>query len=192
MSESPDKNLINNIKNNINLDQSLNKLYDLYSPVYYKIIHFHFSSGNDAEEKKKLIKECMYHIFFAAKEFDFKRNIKFSSYLGNKARWMCLNFFNKEKLKKRKLKEKYESQSKNIDDGLTHLIEGELLDKIKKEIKNESDFRVEKIFHMRYFGSASRKLVSWKEISDKMDMSIQGCINIHNKFINKIKLKKIL
>ena len=37
---------------------------------------------------------------------------------------------------------------------------------------------------MRY-NSDNNKLIAWKIIAKEMKMSIQGCINIHNKFINK-------
>ena len=39
---------------------------------------------------------------------------------------------------------------------------------------------------MRY-GSSNNKLTPWRAIADNLDLSIQGCINIHNKFINKVK-----
>ena len=38
---------------------------------------------------------------------------------------------------------------------------------------------------MRY--QNRRKLTPWKKIAKKLDLSIQGCINIHNKFIQKVK-----
>ena len=38
---------------------------------------------------------------------------------------------------------------------------------------------------MRYYGD--RKLTSWKKIAKKLDISIQGCINIHNKHLTEIK-----
>ncbi len=192
MSSDLDKKLINNIKNNVDLDESLDILYDLYSSVYYKIIHFHFSSDQESDQRKELIKECKYHVFFAAKEFKFDKKIKFSSYLGNKARWMCLNFFNRRKNQEKKLKEKYDIEPNFTDQGVVSIINKEILTKIKSEIKKEKDFRVDKIFSMRYFDCPTHKLASWREISGKMNMSIQGCINIHNRFINKIKSKKIL
>jgi hypothetical protein len=39
---------------------------------------------------------------------------------------------------------------------------------------------------MRY-GSDYNKLIPWKNIAKKLRMSIQGCINIHNKFIEQTK-----
>jgi hypothetical protein len=38
---------------------------------------------------------------------------------------------------------------------------------------------------MRYF--ESKKLTPWKKIAKKLDLSIQGCINIHNKHLTEIK-----
>jgi len=53
-------------------------------------------------------------------------------------------------------------------------------------LEKESDDRVKKIVDMRY-GSSNNKLTPWRAIADNLDLSIQGCINIHNKFINKVK-----
>ena len=43
-----------------------------------------------------------------------------------------------------------------------------------------SDKRVEKIFKMRYIIGTKNKVMAWKDIGNKMKLSIQGCINIHN------------
>ena len=102
-----------------------------------------------------------------------------------------MNYFNKKKIIEKNSKETFDSNSPK-DQAFNFLIENELLEKIKFEIKNESDFRVAKIFSMRYFDSDTNKLTSWKVISKELKMSIQGCINIHNKFIKKIKSKKII
>jgi len=39
---------------------------------------------------------------------------------------------------------------------------------------------------MRY-GSGNNKLTPWRSIAEELCMSIQGCINVHNRFINKVK-----
>ena len=40
---------------------------------------------------------------------------------------------------------------------------------------------------MRYIDPGTNKVTPWKTIGDSLDLSIQGCINIHNKAITKIK-----
>ena len=38
---------------------------------------------------------------------------------------------------------------------------------------------------MRY--SNGNKVTPWKKIAKKLDLSIQGCINIHNNYLKEIK-----
>ena len=38
---------------------------------------------------------------------------------------------------------------------------------------------------MRYFDD--KKLTPWKKIAKKLELSIQGCIKIHNKHLTEIK-----
>ena len=40
---------------------------------------------------------------------------------------------------------------------------------------------------MRYKDGVRNKLTPWKKIAKKLKLSIQGCINIHEKFIKEIK-----
>jgi hypothetical protein len=187
-----DRKLIQNIKDNVNVDQSLRTLYDLYSGVYYKIIHNHFQNGRHEEKKQELISECSYHVYFAAIEFKFDKSIKFSSYLGCKARWICLNFFNREKMIERNLNLNDFNPQKSLDSLIPGIIKSETLNQIRDELRQEEDLRVAKIFSMRYFDADDDKTSSWKKISNELNMSIQGCINIHNRFIKKIKNKNII
>ena len=55
--------------------------------------------------------------------------------------------------------------------------------------KKDPDLRVRKIFELRYLIGEDNKVMPWKKIAKKLDLSIQGCINIHNSFITKIKNK---
>ena len=45
-----------------------------------------------------------------------------------------------------------------------------------------SKIRLDKINY-----SGDKKLTPWKKIAKKLDLSIQGCINIHNKHLTEIK-----
>ena len=56
----------------------------------------------------------------------------------------------------------------------------------EKCLEEEKDERVKKIVDMRY-GAGNNKLTPWRHIAEELNMSIQGCINVHNKFINKVK-----
>ena len=77
------------------------------------------------------------------------------------------------------------------DDGLEDLkfLNQESLGTIYNLISLHPDKRVDKIFRLRYNGGKGNKLMSWKEVSKEVNLSIQGCINVHNSAIRHIQTK---
>ena len=65
----------------------------------------------------------------------------------------------------------------------------EIFSEAIKFSKNHKDKRVEKIFEMRYITGERNRVMPWKKISEELNMSIQGCINIHNSAIEKFKIE---
>jgi hypothetical protein len=63
----------------------------------------------------------------------------------------------------------------------------QILSKFRKHLDVYPDKRVSKIFNMRY--ENNNKLTPWRKISKEMDLSIQGCINIHNSALKTISKK---
>ena len=64
------------------------------------------------------------------------------------------------------------------------------LNKVFKYIEDSEDSRVVKIFKMRYVSvDGKRKIVPWRKIAKEINLSIQGCINIHNSTLKKLKKK---
>ena len=45
------------------------------------------------------------------------------------------------------------------------------------------------IFHERYFCGKRGKLKPWKDVARKINLSAQGCINIHDKAIKELSSK---
>jgi hypothetical protein len=98
---------------------------------------------------------------------------------------MCLNASNKNK--------KYVELNDNtydfecIKDTYEHTVvnfQDQILKEFNEEINKHPDKRIQKIFSMRYSGN--KKLTPWRKISKAMNLSIQGCINIHNAALNSI------
>ena len=56
-------------------------------------------------------------------------------------------------------------------------------------VKDYPDERISKIFTMRYVDGYKNKVMPWKQVSEEIAMSIQGCINIHDSTIKKLKIK---
>lgn len=184
-----DFQLVENIKKNKKTEDSLQELIDRHTGIYLDIVNRYTQDGNTTN-KLDLIDEKDYNIYQAALKYKKDKGTKFPTFLGNETKWICLNKYNKKK----------KDPQVNIDD----IKEGEMLatkiDKIKKEdfeifseaikfSKKHKDKRVEKIFEMRYITGEKNKVMPWKKISEELDMSIQGCINIHNSAIEKFKIE---
>ena len=70
--------------------------------------------------------------------------------------------------------------------GTINLIEKiEAFDCFHKALNEESDKRVKKIIDIRY-NTTNNRLIHGESLQE-LNLSIQGCINIHNRFINKVK-----
>ena len=83
---------------------------------------------------------------------------------------------------------KIESSQNHFRD---EMINKELINKIFETLKDSGDKRACKIFTMRYIIGEKNKVMPWKKISKAVNLSIQGCINVHNSYIKKIKSRKI-
>ena len=62
----------------------------------------------------------------------------------------------------------------------------EIFSFFQKFLDKEKDKRVKKIIDMRYNG-VSNKLTPWRKIAKSLGMSIQGVINIHNRYLSKFQ-----
>ena len=120
-------------------------------------------------------------------ELDPNRKTKFSTYLANQAKWKCLNILNKKKRENEYSIEEMSFNQEPSDDSFIKQINKEEAFSLFQTILNkEKDLRIKKIIDLRY-NVDNNKLTPWRKISESLDMSIQGCINIHNRFINKVK-----
>lgn len=180
-----DLSLINKIKD-YNDSESLKQLIDRHSGIYLDIVNKTVSDSCDFVNKSEILKDKDYSIYSAALKYKSDKNTKFPTYLANETRWKCLNLYNKNKKMIEEplnddLKEKASSE-----DFLFEIQTNEIIKKVLEMAAKNPDSRVKKIIDMRYcFGY--NKVYSWREISNELNMSIQGCIDIHNKFINKAK-----
>ena len=137
-----------------------------------------------------MIKDKEYKIYQAALKFDESRGAKFSTYLGNETKWSCLNIYNKNRRKPTFNSEFIENipENQNLEDPDVNLtLKRDLFDKVLSIINSHPDKRVEKIFNMRYIIGTRNKVMPWKDIGNKMELSIQGCINIHNSAVDHVR-----
>jgi hypothetical protein len=184
-----DLQLVDNIKKDKKTEDCLQELIGRHTGIYLDIVNKYTLNGNTTN-RLDLIDEKDYNIYQAALKYEGDRGTKFPTFLGNETKWICLNKFNKRK----------KDPQLSIDDVKESDILHPKKEKIKKEdlevfseaiklSKVHKDKRVEKIFEMRYITGEKNKVMPWKKISEELNMSIQGCINIHNSAVEKFKIE---
>jgi hypothetical protein len=180
-----DLDLIKNIKKKKYIDESLQELIDRHSGIYLDIVNCFMKNCNNDSLKQEILNDKDYAIYNSVLKYDENRGTKFSTFLGNEAKWMCLNASNKNKKYIELNDNTYDFEAIKDDKEITTSSLQELILKdFQLEIKNHPDKRIQKIFSMRYSGN--KKLTPWRKISKAMNLSIQGCINIHNAALNSI------
>ena len=91
-----DNQLVKNIQNSIDSENSLKELVSRHSGIYLDMVHG-YSSKNNTSSMEEMIKEKEYEIYVSALNYNPNKGAKFSTYLGNQTKWKCLNILNKKK-----------------------------------------------------------------------------------------------
>lgn len=176
-----DLQLIGEIKNSGD-SLCFKEIVNRHSGIYLQMVHSYAPRETAIDNFYDLIDSKDSHIYDAVQNYDENRNIKFSTYLGNHTRWLCLNSSNKRR---------HLPMEENFDCAFEtqepkEKADQDILKDIFNQLENFEDKRVEKIFRMRYL-SQKKKLTPWRKIAKELDLSIQGCINIHNSAFKKLK-----
>lgn len=183
-----DIDLVNNIKENVETENSLKLLIQRHSGIYLDIVNSYMRACPYPGLKDDIINDKDLTIYNSALKYDENKGAKFSTFLGNEAKWKCLNASNKNKKNNKFIEINEETfdleKQKAILLENKFKFEEEVLQSFSEELKDHPDKRIKKIFDMRYSGH--RKLTPWRKISKQMNLSIQGCINIHNSALKHI------
>lgn len=189
-SDLTDNQLVNNIKNSTNSEDSLKELVNRHSGIYLDMVH-NYTPKYQPTALTEMIKDKEYQIYVSALNYDPEKGAKFSTYLGNQTRWKCLNAYNKSK---REPLVSLEDQAldffhSKIEESNSCMSSDEIFKKIIEYALTHPDNRVGKIFTLRYVEGKMNNVMPWKNVSENLKMSIQGCINIHNSTIENLKQK---
>ena len=184
-----DKHIIRDIKNGVNVSENFNIMSERYSKIFYKIVSG-YCFRDFLYKKREILLDKNFIIYDSIVSFDPKRGAQFATYLANKTRWHILSFFNSIK----------KDSSRDVENSVEdHHTEPEIfsftfdkLNDIINFVKENEDPETVKIFELRYIEGNGNKVMPWRDVSQNKDinLSIQGCINAHNKLIKKIKKNK--
>lgn len=180
-----DNEIIKEIQNYINIAENFKIISDRHSAIFFKMASKYISK-KFREKRLDFFKDKDYYIYRIILDFDPDKNTKFSTYLANRIKWMCMNSYNKDRISQ-EIKFSNETIS-NLKDETKKTDYDSILE-IMNLIKSEKDDRIYKIFKFRYLEGKNNSVMPWKEISQKdgINLSVQGCINIHNKYLKKIR-----
>ena len=188
-----DKQLTDNLKLDIDTEESLHELVVRHSGIFLDIVTSYVPRSSPSGSRDDLINDLEFHVYNAGLKYDHTKKTKFSTFLGNEAKWACLNQYNKNK--KYLITDTDESRfvyEHNLLKQEKPFVDEKVLNRIFSIIKGHPDTRVQQIFQLRYVDPQHNKLTPWKKVSKHLNMSIQGCINIHNSALKVIRkeLKK--
>lgn len=159
-------------------------IYNIYSKYGPVLNSFNFQNADFSEEIDNII-------FKSAQTFNLKkRNIKFSSFLGNHIRYFCLNKIT-EFNKKKTIETEPEKMTLLIDECYNNFVNNntkdrEICDYIFEILNDVKDKRIKRIFELRYFNGNK---LTFKEIGRELNLTGQSIINLHKKGLMFLKDK---
>jgi RNA polymerase sigma factor (sigma-70 family) len=176
-----DSQLIEDIKRrNDESEKSFLTLVNRHAPlchdIYRKYAPIITASGLSLDD---LSKDKDVVLWKCALSFDPEKKVKFSTWLGSQIRFQCLNAINNTNhyiyLDEETLQEKIDETS-----SISHNQNDATIDYILSILDQLKDPRIKQIFLMRYLSGEDEKQ-TWKKIGEKLGISTQTVINLHEK-----------
>jgi RNA polymerase sigma factor (sigma-70 family) len=166
---------------------ALQELIEKHQGIFYTIVHKYSTVFKQSGVyKNDVLDDRDYIIYKTAKSFQPDKNAKFSTWLGNCTTYECLNrisekakFIYSEELDNQKTCPTIQSPDPCNEEKIQFCFD---------EVKKLNDKRALKIFKLRYL-NGTRKVMPWNQIGEKLKISTQTALNIHNKAIKRIKSK---
>ena len=186
-----DIELVNNVQED-NCQDSLKELINRHSALCYNVYQKYGSTlSSSGVFFDDVVKEKDYVIYKSAMSYNPDKNTKFSTWVGNHARYHCLNLINANQkyvavddstlsyFMENNQPHPDSSQSQERQDTLEYIFN--LLSQLK-------DKRIKKVFELRYLGGDGKE--SRSKIGENMGVSTQTAINLHDRG-TKILRKKM-
>ena len=181
MQVTDEQQLITNVKN-CACSESLNHLIAKHSGICYKIFtKFIPSVEKKGKDFKDLTNNKDYFIYKAAISFNPDKNARFSTWLGNYVRYKCLDFLNETEFstnfESQESQSSLNSMSKNKFEESKDLLDRKEM--VFDTLSQLKDKRIVSVYRLRYFTTHPK--MSWKTIGEKVGVSTQTTINLHEK-----------
>lgn len=173
------------VKKNIDPTEYYQIISDRHSAIFYKMAD-RWISKKFKEKRLDYFRDKDYHIFRIVLDFKENKKTKFSTYLANRIQWDCMNSYNKD----------LNCCEINCPNQLMYncpdskdYVDTKAICEAMEIIKKDKDKRLHKIFNLRYLVGKGNRLMPWSDIckDEDINLSVQGCINVHDNYINKLR-----
>lgn len=171
-----------------NCSDSFSELTSRHENLYYKICHGYMNALNKSGvSNEEILSDKLFVFYNSVSSFDSSKNVKFSTWLANQARFHCLN-------KISSTKNKFFVDNEEISPIIDSEISMEAfqkkpvkvnLDNILTAFSDLSDKRISYVFKRKY----SDYKVKWKNIAEELGVTTQTVLNLHKKGIGLLKRK---
>lgn len=180
-----DSELINELLEK-NSSEALEELSLRHSGVFIEVIN-RYKECITSAQAMDLRDSKDFYIYEAARKYD-ETLSKFPTYLGQTAKYLCLNQMNKNRKMSSVSFDDVEfaeaDKAQTPDDFLSN---HEILKNVLDVLNDHPDERVKLIFKERYFNSDKKSVKSWGNVAKIVGLSVQGCINLHNSVIKELQ-----
>tara|TARA_Y100000593_G_C4246458_1_gene304946 strand:+ start:273 stop:863 length:591 start_codon:yes stop_codon:yes gene_type:complete len=181
-----DIELIEKVKED-NCEDSLKTLIQRHAPLCFDICKKYAPAMvNRGLNTDDITDDKEFLIYKSVLSFNPDKKAKFSTWLGNQVRYHCLNCMNKNRL--------IPTEDAQMDYFINRDVEyvkdpiEDQVDYVVNLIKQIKDERVGRVIQVRYFENPNKK-TPWSKVADKVGVSTQTAINLHNKAIKIIRRK---
>ena len=173
-----DLDLVQNVKD-YKCNKSLIELHNRHEKLCLSILYKLSKRFNCYFLVEEIKPEIHHMIYDSAHKYDEFRKTKFSTFLGNETKWLFFTRMNSitKSNNNRRLNDLLKH---NLDENKEDVCED--IFNISVDFLNEiKDERICKIFKLRYeVGKKNtNKVMPWHEVGAIMNLSSQGCINLH-------------
>ncbi len=209
-----DIDLVYSLKKDNHTQDCLYELINRHSGIFYDMVNHYTVCYKNSYHREEMLEDIEFLFYKACLRYEEGKGAKFSTFLGNETKWHCLNFYNKNK----KYNNNYYEDTTSLDQSQASKLFQEnsdtqtpkeielspkIVEKIFSILESHPDQRVLEIFKLRYLDPLGKgldkdnfkakkrlnKLTPWKLVGKKLNLSIQGCINIHNQALPYIRKK---
>ena len=185
-----DIELVNNVQED-NCQDSLKELINRHSALCYNVYQKYGSTlSSSGVFFDDVVKEKDYVIYKSAMSYNPDKNTKFSTWVGNHARYHCLNLINANQkyvaVDDSTLSYFMENNQPHPDSGQSQERQ-DTLEYIFNLLSQLKDKRIKKVFELRYLGGDGKE--SWSKIGEDMGVSTQTAINLHDRGTKVLRKK---